>query len=226
MPFKCFWERVNVLKGKFEMIEFTYERQNRKNIYETYEWDNTWIEHADGSDAKRVLYIGDSISCQIRQLATKLTEEQVLFDGYGSSKGIDNPYLIDSIKLFALQEGHREAVLFNNGLHGWHLDDETEYKEAYEEVVVALRKEFADIPVVLVLTTHVGNTEDEKRVIARNKAVLEIAEKYNLHVIDLYAESLKQHDDLDEWGVHFGEKGNISLAKKLAMDVKEVIKRL
>ena len=37
-----------------------------------------------------------------------------------------------SVKLFAQQESRRDAVVFNNGLHGWHLDDSTEYAEHYE----------------------------------------------------------------------------------------------
>ena len=205
------------------MREFTYENKDSREMYETYEWDNTWIEHANGSEAKRVLYIGDSISCQIRRLATKLTDESILFDGYGSSKGIDNPYLIDSIRLFAEQQGRRDAVLFNNGLHGWHLDDEKEYKEYYESVVKFLIDEFKNIPLILVLTTHVGSEEREKRVIARNNVVLRIAEKYNLQVIDLYSEALKQHEHLDEYGVHFAEEGNISLAGKIINDLAGVL---
>lgn len=205
------------------MREFTYENTDSREIYETYEWDNTWIEYANGSEAKRVLYIGDSISCQIRRLATKLTNESILFDGYGSSKGIDNPYLIDSIRLFAEQQGRRDAVLFNNGLHGWHLDDEKEYKEYYESVVKFLIDEFKSIPLILVLTTHVGSEEREKRVIARNNVVLRIAEKYNLQVIDLYSEALKQHEHLDEYGVHFAEEGNISLAGKIINDLAGVL---
>jgi len=205
------------------MIEFTYEGQNNKTKYETYEWDNTWIEHADGSDAKRVLYIGDSISCQIRQHATKATNERVLFDGYGSSKGIDNPYLMDSVRLFAMQQGRRDAILLNNGLHGFHLDDETEYKCYYEKVVKFIIEEFGDVPLFLVLTTHVGNTDDEKRVLARNKVVMEIAKKFDLKVIDLYTESIKQHKHLDEYGVHFDDTGNKCLAKKLVEALEEML---
>ena len=205
------------------MIEFTYEAENSTTICETYEWDNTWIEHADGSEAKRVLYIGDSISCQIRQFATSLAEGKVLFDGYGSSKGIDNPYLMDSIKLFAAQQGRRDVILFNNGLHGWHLEEQTAYKVAYERMVIWLLEEFAGVPLILVLTTHIGDAKREQRVIARNQIAQEIAEKYDLKIIDLYTEALKQHDDLDEYGVHFGEKGNISLARTILRGVDEVI---
>lgn len=205
------------------MSDFTYENHDSRDIYETFEWDNTWIEHANKMGVKRVLYIGDSISCQTRKHATKLTEGELLFDGYGSSKGIDNPYLMNSIRLFALQEGHRDVVLFNNGLHGWHLNDATEYKNCYENVVQALIQEFRDVPLFLVLTTHVAGDRREKRVIARNEAVMEIAKKYNLPIIDLYTESLKNDEYLQECGVHYNEAGNICLAKKIVSSVKTVL---
>lgn len=205
------------------MKNFTYEGNSTENMYEKYEWDNTWIEHANGSDAKRVLYIGDSISCQIRQHATELAKEMVLFDGYGTSKAIDNPYFIDSIKLFAKQQGRCDTVIFNNGLHGWHLDDEKEYGLYYDSMVRFLLEQFKDIPVFLVLTTHVGNVEREKRVNLRNKSVIKIAEKYNLKIIDLYSESLKLHNMLDEFGVHFSEAANSILAGKILSEVVKVL---
>lgn len=205
------------------MKSFTYENDNSKDVYEKYEWDNTWIEHANGSNARRVLYIGDSISCQIRQHATKLAKETILFDGYGSSKGIDNPYLVDSIRLFAKQQGKCDVVIFNNGLHGWHLDDKTEYGEYYKRIVKFLLDEFKDTPIFLALTTHVGNNEREKRVIARNNTVIKIAKNFNLQIIDLYSKSLELHDMLDEYGVHFSQNGNIILAGKI---LDEIMKHL
>lgn len=205
------------------MNEFTYENQHNKKRYETYEWDNTWIEHANNTDKKRVLYIGDSISCGIRRIATELTKEEILFDGFGSSKGIDNPYLIESIKIFAAQEGKRNAILFNNGLHGWHLEDKKEYKEYFENVIKTLLGEFKNTPLIIVLTTCIANKEQEKRVIARNKVAVEIAKKYNLSVIDLYTEAETNQKFLKSDGVHFLKQGYIKLAKKIVSEVKKII---
>ena len=117
------------------MSGFTYETQNTKTQFETYEWDSTWLDHIDDENVTRVLYIGDSISCGIRTIATKLAKNEILFDGFGTSKSLDNPWFKDSIKLFAEQQGKRSAVLFNNGLHGWHLDDETEYRAHFEDMI-------------------------------------------------------------------------------------------
>ena len=189
---------------------------------ETYEWDNLWIEHANKDDIKRVLYIGDSISCGVRQVATSISNGEIYFDGFGTSKALDNPYFKDSLHLFALQQGKREVVVFNNGLHGWHLDDEKEYPKAYEEMIKFLLEEFKGTPLVIVLSTYVANIEDNKRVIKRNEEVLKLAEKYNLPYVDYYSVAEENKDNLTD-GVHFYSEGYKSLAEALVKKVKELI---
>ena len=53
------------------MSDFTYENMDRSTKLETYEWDHVRWEHAATDDVPRVLYIGDSISCGTRRLATR-----------------------------------------------------------------------------------------------------------------------------------------------------------
>lgn len=190
-----------------------YPAGNRPR-YETYEWDNVWIDHAEDLARRRVLYIGDSISCGSRYIATGQTQEAILFDGFGTSKALDNPYFKDAIRLFAAQESQRSAVLFNNGLHGFHLDDETEYPVLYDQMVRFLLKEFEGTPVLIVLTTHVADAATEQRVILRNKAAREIADRYGLPVIDLYTVSCENRDQLTD-GVHFTQEGYHALAAKI-----------
>jgi len=206
------------------MSEFTYELTDLKEKYETYEWDNLWIDHARDISDKRVLYIGDSISCGTRHIATKRTNEKIYFDGFGTSKGIDNPYFMPSLKLFADQEARRDAVIFNNGLHGWHLEDETEYSHYYEEMIKFLLEEFKNTPIAVVLTTYIVNEERHKRVVCRNKAAKEIAEKYNLPIIDLYSVSVDNANLLTEDGVHFAEKGYELFADEIIRVLNEIIK--
>lgn len=187
---------------------------NTPIVYETYEWDNTWIEHADESNRKRVLYIGDSISCGTRHIATNLTDCRILFDGFGTSKALDNPYFEDMLRLFAAQESRRDAVLFNNGLHGFHLDDKTEYRNDYDKMVQFLLSEFRNTPVFILLTTHVADEAQNKRVILRNLAATEVAKKYHLPTIDLYSVSAAMPDQLTD-GVHFTQSGYQALAQTI-----------
>ena len=186
---------------------------NTPIVYETYEWDNTWIEHADDSNRKRVLYIGDSISCT-RHIATNLTDCRILFDGFGTSKALDNPYFEDMLRLFAAQESRRDAVLFNNGLHGFHLDDKTEYRNDYDKMVQFLLSEFRNTPVFILLTTHVADEAQNKRVILRNLAATEVAKKYHLPTIDLYSVSAAMPDQLTD-GVHFTQSGYQALSQTI-----------
>lgn len=196
------------------MDEFTYEQENIREKLELYEWDNVWWEQANRECEKRVLYVGDSISCGIRRIATEMAKGRMLFDGFGTSKALDNPFFKDSLRIFAKQQGKRSAIIFNNGLHGWHLDDETEYPRYYEDTVKFLLEEFPKTPLLLLLTTHVARADREERVQKRNAAVLEIAKKYGLETVDLYTVSCR-HEDLLTDGVHFNTEGYRFLADEI-----------
>lgn len=196
------------------MGNFTFETENRTAKYETFEWDNTWINYPNDTEAKRVLYIGDSISCGTRDFATEQSGKKIFFDGFASSKGIDNPFLKQAVSVFAAQQGKRDAVIFNNGLHGWHLNDETDYKYYYEDFVKFLMEEYKGTPIYIVLTTHISQ-ETLPRAIKRNEVALEVADKYNLPVIDLYTPSKEIAHMLKDDGVHFTIEGYKILADKI-----------
>ena len=204
------------------MSNFTYEEKNIKNKYETYEWDNTWLEHINDVDAKRVMYIGDSISCGIRRVATAKTNNEIFFDGLGTSKAIDNFCFEETIKLFAKQEGYRNAILFNNGLHGWHLDEDSEYRFYFEKTIKFLKEEFKDTPILILLTTFIKDESRLGRVIKRNEVVKEIADKYGLSIIDLYSVSKENADKMYDDGVHFKEEGCEILAEKIIEEIKNM----
>jgi lysophospholipase L1-like esterase len=204
------------------MENFTFEFKDRKENLETWEWDRWMINHTEDKQGKRLLYIGDSISCGIRGVAKE--EYGIYFDGYGTSKALDNPYFRPSLSLFAQQQGRRDVVLFNNGLHGWHLEDKTEYKEYLEDFVKYLMEEFKGTPIYIVLTTYYSNEKRVNRVVARNEVALVVAKKYNLPVIDLYTVSVNNKDLLSEDGVHFVDAGYEKLAQEILDKISEVFK--
>lgn len=193
-------------------MEYTYEKtDSAKTIYETYEWDNAWIEQANDKERKRVFYIGDSISCQTRSVANSMAEGNLLFDGFGTSKGIDNPYFKKSIALFASQLPAVDTVLFNNGLHGWHLSEEA-YEEYYEDMVTFLLEQFEGKKLYVVLTTAVSDQKRMERIQKRNDAAKRTAARHNLPVIDLYSVTLNNIRLLSNDGVH----GTEALYKTMA----------
>ena len=203
------------------MSEFTYEQGKNEYKLETYEWDNTWIEQANDAESTRILYVGDSISCGVRRIATERSGKRMMFDGFGTSKALDNPYFLDTLRMFAAQQVRRDAVIFNNGLHGWHLDDETEYPALYEEAVRFMKKEYADTPIFLVLTTAVADENRLLRVQKRNQAALVLAEKYGLYVIDLYKISSENTELRSTDGVHFFTAGYEKFADFIIASIKE-----
>lgn len=208
------------------MSNDTYETGAVCTPLETFEWDDAWIEQANDREKPRVLYIGDSISRGTRRVATFRSGERIYFDGFATSKAVDNPYFAPALSVFAKQQARREAVVFNNGLHGWHLKDDTEYKEHYERMVQYLLEEFSDTPIALVLTTYVNSEVRYDRVIARNKAATEIAEKYGLAVIDLYTVSKDHADLLTPDNVHFTQAGYELLADALIAGVTNLSPKL
>jgi lysophospholipase L1-like esterase len=116
------------------------------------------------------------------------------------------------------QQNKCDAILFNNGLHGWRLTDE-EYGAYYEEMLQFLLK--AGKPIYIVLTTDDIKHEDKfDRIIRRNNVAKALAEKYNLPVIDLYsvAISITEHHRAD--GVHFEVEGNEILAKCILENIR------
>ena len=203
------------------MSNLTYEYTENKTPLETYEWDNTWIEQANNTDTPRVLYIGDSISYATRRIVTEVSAGTLLVDGYGSSKALDNPFLFDSIRMFAAQQGRRSAIIVNNGLHGWHLDDKEEYAALYDKMIAFLLEEFKGTPVFSVLTTSVRDEAREQRVKARNEAALAVAQKYGIGVIDLYSISAANHELWSD-GVHFKRECYEMFAKCIVENLKDI----
>ena len=185
-----------------------------KPVYEAIEWDNTWMEQSGNREARRILYIGDSITVGTRNHVNGMGGGAVIFDNFGTSKALDNPGFFDSICHFANQQPSRAAVFFNNGLHGWHLTEE-QYEELYAAMLDRLIERFGDVPVVPMLTTcsaisHYPNA----RVEARNAIVKKLASERGLTVVDLYSVSVANRDSLAD-GVHFKPEGYVELAKEL-----------
>ncbi len=199
--------------------------KGRKPIYETITesivWDDNWIHWLDQPGATRALYVGDSISRGVRVIANGMFGTKLFFDTFSTSKSLDNPYFFPTLKMFAEQQPHREAVLFNNGLHGWHLSEE-EYGELYAAFVDDLIAEYGREKIYLVLTTYSASEHyPNDRVIARNEIALRIAEEKNLKVIDLYTVSVANKEHLVD-GVHFDNEGYTALANALADAIKEL----
>ncbi len=201
---------------------FTYETNDRQTPLEKYEWDNVWWDSTEKTDAGRVLYIGDSISCGVRQHATAASGNTVFFDGFGTSKALDNPFFRPTLQVCLQQQPRRDAVLFNNGLHGWHLTEEA-YEQEYRRMTEWLLSTVKE-PLILLSTTDVANDDErQRRVEKRNEAVYRVAEKYGLPVVDLAAKAKEIGRPYPSDGVHFAEEGYRVLGAFLYEQVFRII---
>ena len=190
---------------------------------EACEWNNAWVHEANRSDQCRVAYLGDSISLGARNFATDQTGRRILFDGFATSKAIDNPFLTEELRLFFRQVPPERAILFNNGLHGWHFDEETVYRPCYDAMIRFFRAEYPDTPLYLVLSTALRNPERHARVQVRNRIVRELAAEHSLPVIDLYTVTAAHLDQLCEDGIHPTPPLYRQLAAVLAAEMETLL---
>ena len=192
--------------------ELTYQEKPLNERLEKYEWDRMWIEDTEDKTAKRVLYIGDSISNGTFSRATEAAERKILFNNFASSKALDNPFYYPAVNMFIEQCPKRDAIIFNNGLHGWHLSED-EYGKLYLEFISKLKADYPETPIYLVLTTATKGRESSPRVAPRNEEAKKVAAELGLGVIDLYQASLDNAALLGKDGVHFSPDGYSALGK-------------
>ncbi len=191
------------------------------SMLETFEWDSTWLQHTEDHTSPRVLYIGDSISQGTRGRLNALCAGKIHFDGYASSKALDNAGYFPMLTAFAAQQPKRDAILFNNGLHGYHLD-ENSYEAQYEVFVERLQMKFPDTPLYLVLSTFSTAPEFyNDRIVERNRRVRKIAAKKGLHTIDQYAVTKGRTELHQNDQVHFTTEGYTVLAESILAFLKD-----
>lgn len=197
---------------------FTYEFGECASRLETYEWDNIWWEKPGDISKKRVLIIGDSISCGYREFVNEKFNAEIYADGFGTSKALDNGAYEKALEYMAAQYSGYEAVQFNNGLHGWHLSDE-EYKMYYLKLVKLIKQLFPKARLIIALTTPARNRENPEemsprteRIIARNRAAKEIALFMGAKLNDLYSVLIDKQEVYRDDGVHLKEAGYRLLA--------------
>lgn len=199
---------------------FTYQEENNNSL-EYYEWDNLWVENAPLKSANKLLVIGDSISCGYRRIISKIANEKFFVDGIGTSKTVDNPHFIPLIDYFLPQTSSNiSAVLFNNGLHGFHLKS-NEYEKYYNLIVEFLIKRLPNSKLFIVTTTPARNNKNLNEyskninaILERNLIAEKIAKKHNLPVCNLYNVIKDNKNIYQPDGVHLSDEGYEILAKE------------
>lgn len=189
-------------------------------IFETYEWTNTWFECQEDDKKKRAILIGDSIMVGTRPVFKELLGDEWNVDLAATSRSIASPLYQKEIETY-LSYCEHDFIFYNFGLHAQHLTGE-EYEREYDKMLGKIKAENPKAQLVVGLSTPVtkgnGLTEYEpfnEKVKERNEIVRKLALKYSLEVIDNYA----LVDGNMEWklpdGLHYEEAGYRAIAKHI-----------
>lgn len=105
---------------------------------ETFEWIQSWCDHADKNDLPRVLLVGDSITRAYREKVGELLRGKYYVDYIATSYAIDQPIYVNLITAFA-KDSDYALIYFNHGLHGLHMTDRV-YGEGVEKLLADIGK--------------------------------------------------------------------------------------
>ncbi len=195
-------------------------------VNETFEWVQSWVDHAEEKTLPRVLLIGDSITRGYESAVRRLLSGVCHVDFVATSYAIDNP-TFHSIVTGILDDLPYALVHFNHGLHGWHISDK-EYETRMEQFASALA-ERAKVMLVTstVVLTQNKQEEDPKYKLplhARNEAVLRIADKRGYPIDDLASASraVPTEEHTDD-GFHYTTAGYEMLAEQVAREIRAVL---
>ncbi len=201
----------------------------QKVVRETIEWSDFWWANEPDTDKPRVLFIGNSISRGYFPFVSKELADVANCDRFSSSRSIADPALIRETKI-AMGKYNHAVIHFNNGLHGWHLNEE-QYEDGLRLYVKFLKAHKAKgAKLVYSLTTPVPSDEagvkldPEKNqlVIERNRIARKIMEENNIPVIDLYGlmEPELEKYSASKGNVHYKSEGYERLGKRISEEIK------
>jgi hypothetical protein len=182
-------------------------------VREQFEWTNIWCNNANDLILPRVLLIGDSIACGYSPIVIKQLQGKANVDRLGTSRSINDPVLIKETTLM-LEDCNYIAVHFNNGLHGWHLDDEpyAKYLRQYTQLLQKLSNGAKLIwasttPITVQDDTQNIDLEKNNKVLRRNALAEEIMQEYHIPISDLYQLVLNKAELRGADGYHYNADG-------------------
>lgn len=197
--------------------------------HEQYEWANIWWNNADDTTLPRVLLIGDSISCAYSPIVTARLTGVVQVDRLGTSRSLNDPALHKETT-YLLSEFPYTVIHFNNGLHGWHLD-EVAYGDSLHAYVRYLQDGApaaqliwgSTTPVAMPNNTNLLKSERNDLVLRRNAIAYDIMAEFGIPVNDLYAVIIGHTDLMASDGVHYTEPGSTLLGNTVADAIRSAL---
>jgi hypothetical protein len=196
---------------------------------ENIEWTNIWIPDLSKNDLPRVLLIGDSICNGYQNHVRELLKGKAYVAMMATSGGLQDPAYQEQVKL--LVRNYKFAVIhFNYGLHGFDYN-ENEYARDLPKLLKIIRDGAPDAKLIWATSTPIREgspnqekfADNNKRVLARNKAVSELAAKEKIPIDDLYT-LVENHPEYSSGdGYHYNDKGQAAEAKQVADTVRNAL---
>ncbi len=189
-------------------------------IRENIEWSNMRWNNATDSSKPRVLLVGDSIVVGHADKVHKLLEDKVCVDYYATAKCVSDVDYMPELD-YLLSRNDYALVIFNNGLHGWDIDD-TVYSQNLKETLSSLKQKRKKV--AWRTSTPIrekGNLEQPEarrtpRLLKRNADAMKIAEELGLAILDLYTPMDKAPELFSQDAIHFTAEGQDVQAAQIA----------
>lgn len=182
-------------------------------LFESIEWTNIWIPSADKNDLPRVLLIGNSITQGYYPVVENGLRGKAYVARYTTSRGIMDPVLFKEIKNLIQQ--HKYAVIhFNNGLHGIEYDA-VQYEKGMLRLIKLLKKQGQGAELIGATSTPVlpgfahwkSDEYNQNLITTRNRIVMEVCQKNNIMVNDLYWDVHSKPELFSNDKIHYTPEG-------------------
>jgi hypothetical protein len=212
----------------FVIFSCTTQKITRERI----EWSRFQWEQESATDKPRILFIGNSISVGYFPMVSAQLKEAANCDHYATSRSVEDPAFYKETKM-AMGKYNHTVIHFNNGLHGWHLNNEQYEKGLRKYVQFLMRHKAKNCQLVYSQTTPYPSKEPDVKlneemnsvVLERNRIARKIMQEKGIEVIDLYSlvEPELEKYSIRKGDLHYKKEGYELIAKKISEKILELI---
>ncbi|MFA5865695.1 MAG: SGNH/GDSL hydrolase family protein [Phycisphaerae bacterium] len=192
----------------------------KTTIKEFIEWTNMRWNNAPDTQKPRILLVGDSIVVGHGDQLFELIKDNACLDYLATAKCVSDTDYMTELD-YMLSRNNYRIILFNNGLHGWDVDDKI-YAENLREVLTCLKTKTQFLvwrnstPQRIVGNLEEFDVENNPRVIKRNAEAEKIARALGIPTLDLYTPMAKNPGCFNADGVHYNDDGKKFQAEAIA----------
>jgi hypothetical protein len=198
--------------------------------FESIEWCDLWISHANETNLPRVLLIGDSITRAYYPEVEKNLAGKAYVGRLASSAFISDPILLKEIAM-VLDQYKFDVIHFNNGMHGWQ-HSEAEYEKAFPKFLKVIQAHAPHAKLIWANTTPLKVSPEtpagdqtvatDERIAARNVIASRLAQAKGISVDDLNT-PMRGHPEYHSDNIHFGNQGIAIQAAQVAATIEPLL---